>query len=318
VLLKASPAHIRPPHTRSEKFFSFWERTLNQLQDIPFSIKITEEQDSHNGMQLQRVTFNSFDNANIHGYLLTPESRPPGPLIIYTHGYMGHCEVVWTWAQQGASVFGMDIRGFGQSKNAVTDTSKFGYALTGIQSEETSILRGAICDYIRGAHVANELLQNQQRSTIFYGKSFGGALACIAAALTDNTELLVAAVPTFAWAEGRRKLVTEGSGAEINEYIKNNPDREPGVMNVLSYFDTMNFAPLIKCNTLVGVGLRDPVVPAETVYAFTNHLTCPKTIREYPVSHSTSPEEILWENFEKEWFQLAISSNHQNARSVSQ
>ncbi len=306
----SSAASIRktcPPLTRSENFLRFWQETLQQLGSIPNAIKILSSEETADGLRLQKLSFQSFDDLCIHAYLLTPHSIEHGPLIIYTHGYMGQCEVIWDWARQGASVLGVDIRGFGESKHSVPELSKHGYVLSGIQSEETSILRGAICDYIRAVQVARELLQNIPKATIYYGKSFGGALASIAAALTQYADLLVAAVPTLAWAEGRRKLVTQGSGTEINTYIKTHPGEEQQIMNVLSYFDTMNFAPLIKCNTMIGVGLKDTYVPAETVYALFNHLTCQKQIREFPVSHSTSPQEKLWDNFEKEWLQLALS-----------
>ena len=201
----------------------------------------------------------------------------------------------------------MDIRGFGKSVNAVNDISPDGYILTGIESEETSILRGAICDYIRAVQVARALLNNKCPHTVLYGRSFGGALAAIAAALIRDVDLLVTAVPTFAWAEGRRRLVTEGSGAEINAYLSKFPDKEKQLMRTLSYFDTMNFAPLIKCDTLVGVGLKDLVVPAETVYAFINHLSCHKKVMHYPVSHTSSAEEKLWDDFEDQWLQLALT-----------
>ena len=306
----SSVASIRetcPALTRSKNFLRFWQETLQQLDSIPHAIKILSSEETADGLRLQKLSFQSLDHVFIHAYLLTPHPIEHGPLIIYTHGYMGHCEVIWDWARQGASVLGVDIRGFGESKHSVPELSKHGYVITGIQSEETSILRGAICDYVRAAQVARELFKNSPKATIFYGKSFGGALASIAAALTQYADLLVAAVPTLAWAEGRRKLVTQGSGAEINAYIKAHPDKEQQIMNVLSYFDTMNFAPLIKCNTIIGLGLQDSYVPAETVYALINHLSCPRQIREYPVSHSSSPQEKLWENFETEWLQLALS-----------
>ena len=280
---------------------------MRQLNSLSSGIVITESKET-DGLLLQKVNFRSLDNAVIHGYLLSPSNTRTSPLIVYTHGYMGHCEVVWSWARQGATVFGIDVRGCGKSKNAVSQLSTDGYILTGIESEHSSILRGAVCDYIRGIQVACDLLRNKQLATVLYGKSFGGALAAIAAALTQDTDLLVAAVPTFAWAEGRRQLVMQGSGAEINAYIDKFPDKERQVMQVLSYFDTMNFAPLIECDAFIGVGLQDPVVPAETVYAFINHLSCRKQIRQYPVSHTSLPEESLWNNFENAWLRLALST----------
>lgn len=263
-------------------------------------------------LTLQRLTYQSLDNASIRAYLLSPhlsqDSNHGVPLIVYTHGYMSQVDVVWKWAKQGAAVLGMDIRGFGQSRDVVSQISGDGYVLTGIESPFTSILRGAVCDYIRGIETAHELLQGEQVRTILYGKSFGGALAAVGAALTRHADFLVAAVPTFSWMEGRRRLVTGGSGAEVNAYVDKRPEQERDIMQVLSYFDIMNFAPLIKCPALIGVGHQDPVVPEATVYAFFNHLSCKKQIRDFPVSHSSSPEEALWDNFETEWLQRAVSN----------
>jgi len=286
---------------------TFWQDTLRLLNDVPGAIQVNSSQRTDDGLLLKKLIFQSFGNAIIHAYFLTPQSNKTGPLIIYTHGYMGQCEVIWDWAKQGASVLGVDLRGFGESQQAISNLSQHGYIITGIQSEDTSILRGAICDYIRAVDVARELTQEKQSTTIYYGKSFGGALASIAAALTEHADLLVAAVPTLSWAEGRRRLVTQGSGAEINAYIETHRNEEANIMRVLSYFDTMNFAPLIKCKSFIGMGLEDNYVPAETVYAFANHLSCEKQVREFPVSHSNSPQERLWENFEQEWLQVAFA-----------
>ncbi|MGD8570491.1 MAG: alpha/beta fold hydrolase [Gammaproteobacteria bacterium] len=302
----------RPPHSCTEDFLSFWKDTLKQLAGVSAEIHVINHEKTTDGLVVQRLTYQSLGQASIHGYLLTPRfSQGSGhciPLIVYTHGYMSQCDVVWTWAKQGAAVFGIDVRGFGRSRDAVSRLSRHGYVLTGIESPFTSILRGAVCDYIRGIEVARKLLKDQSFKTILYGKSFGGALAAMGAALTHYADFLVAAVPTFSWMEGRRRLVTAGSGAEVNAYIDKHPEQEHHILQVLKYFDTMNFAPLIKCPALIGVGRQDPIVPAETVYAFYNHLSCNKQIREFPVSHSSSPEEKLWDNFETEWLQRAMSN----------
>lgn len=306
MLIPSSISETCPSLTRADNFLSFWQETLEQLNAVPFNIEIIDREETDDGLLLQRIAFKSLGNATIHAYFLTPQDSKSGPLVVYTHGYVGHCEVVWPWARQGIHVFGIDIRGYGRSKNALLQVSPHGYALTGIESETTSVLRSAVCDYIRGVQVARELMNNKQQKTVMYGTSFAGALASMSAALTRYADLLVAAVPTFAWAQGRRHLVKQGSGAEINNYINAHPAMEDSVMRVLSYFDTMNFAPLIECDSFIGVGLEDPVVPAETVYAFINHLCCQKQIRHFPVSHTSLPEEKLWKNFEEEWLNAIL------------
>ncbi len=82
-----------------------------------------------------------------------------------------------------------------------------------------------------------------------------------------TSDLLVLGVPTFGWAEGRYFLVQSGSGAEIAHYLEARPEAAQDLMLVLRYFDATNFAGMISCETLIGLGLRDPVVPAETVYS---------------------------------------------------
>lgn len=308
MLVPSSISENCPSLTRADNFLTFWQETLESLNTISFDIEITEREETDDGMLLLRIAFRSLDNAIIRAYLLTPQDKEASPLVVYTHGYVGHCEVVWPWAKQGVSVFGIDIRGYGRSKKALAHPSTYGFALTGIESPETSVLRGAICDYIRGVEVARELSNNKSQKTVMYGTSFGGAMACMGAALTPYADFLVAAVPTFAWAQGRRLLVKQGSGAEINSYIHSHAANESEIMQVLSYFDTMNFAPLIKCDALIGVGLEDSIVPAETVYAFINHLSCKKHVRHFPVSHTSLPEEELWKNFEKEWLDIILST----------
>lgn len=307
MLVPSSISENCPPLTRADNFLSFWQETLGLLKAVPFDIEINQREETEDGLLLQRIAFKSLGQATIHAYLLTPLQKASSPLVIYTHGYVGQCEVIWSWARQGVSVFGIDLRGYGQSKNALTQASSYGYVLTGIESENNCVLRAAVCDYVRGVEVARELMNNQQTKTVMYGTSFGGAIASIGAAISSYADFLVAAVPTLAWAQGRRNLVKRGSGAEINDYIKSHANEEASIMRVLSYFDTMNFAPLIECDSLIGVGLEDDVVPAETVYAFINHLSCKKQIRHFPVSHSSLAEEDLWKNFETEWLSLIVS-----------
>ena len=113
-------------------------------------------------------------------------------------------------------------------------------------------------------------------------------------------------VPTFGWAEGRYFLVKSGSGAEIARYLEARPEHAEDVMLVLRYFDAMNFAGLVSCRTLIGLGLHDPVVPPETVYSIANHFSAPIEIMEFPVSHTALPEEKRWEQFEVRWLSIGL------------
>lgn len=132
---------------------------------------------------------------------------------------------------------------------------------------------------------------------ILHGASFAGGLVIMSEALTHAADLMVAAVPTFGWAEARNFFVKSGSGAEISRYLDRRPEAAEDTMLVLRYFDPINLAGRVTCPTLIGVGLSDEVVPAKTVYAIANHLGGPCEVMEFPVSHTTLPEERLWRKF---------------------
>ena len=201
---------------------------------------------------------------------------------------------------------GVDVRGFGRSHDSLGEPSPWGWVLTGITTPESAVLRAAVCDFVQAARVAEGLLDAAPARVVFLGASFAGALALMAAAITGRPDLLAVGVPTFGWAEGRFAFVRSGSGAQINHYLAYHPERMDDVMVVLRYFDPVNFADLIECPTLVGVGLADEVVPAKTVYAIANHLSARREVMEFPVSHTDLPEEQLWSAFEDYWLKLAV------------
>ncbi|MES9990374.1 MAG: acetylxylan esterase [Candidatus Thiodiazotropha sp.] len=300
--------HFKPDHTKPKDFDLFWQETLNKLDRIdPDPIVIAEEYSpDHPALVLRYITFVSLGGLRITGLLTHWRDDVPRPLVVYSHGYGCQCAAQWSWAESGLNCFGVDIRGFGRSHDALDAPSHWGWVLTGIESPETSVIRGAVCDYIQGAKVAEGMLPAATAHHTFHGVSFAGALALKSASVLGSPDLLAVGVPTFGWTEGRYIFVKSGSGAQINHYLANHPERLDDVMLVMRYFDPVNFADGIACPTLIGLGLKDEVVPAKTVYAIANHISGPKEIMEFPVSHTDLPEERLWDRFEHYWLSLSV------------
>ena len=252
-------------------------------------------------IDLDIVSFVSLGQVRVAGYLLTWRDHEPRPLVITSHGYGMQCRPRWDWARRGVNVLAVDIRGFGISRAALPDPSRWGYVLTGIESPETSVIRLAVCDYMQAARVARTLLADRVQTCVFEGVSFAGGLALMAQAVSGDSDLLAVGVPTFGWAEGRNLFVKSGSGAEISRYLARRPDDAEDTMVVLRYFDAVNFADRVSCPTILALGLEDDVVPAKTVYGIANHLAVPYELLEFPVSHSDGPEEAQWSLFENCW-----------------
>jgi len=297
----------RPPLSRPGDFSAFWSRTLEELDGIPPRLD-RQPEGKTGGLQLERFAFDSLREGRIHGYLLRWEDGTPRPLVVHSHGYGDQTTPMWSWARAGLNIVGIDVRGYGESRSALPSPSRWGWVLTGIESPETHVLRGAVCDVLRGARMAGQLLGGVVTRTVLLGMSFAGGLVLMAQALDAVADLLVVAYPTFGWAEGRRFLASSGSAAEIEQFLRRRPEHAAeDVMVVLRYFDPINFAEWVRCPTLVGMGMADEVVPAQTVLAIAAHLGGPYEVMQFPVSHSESPEERLWDAFERRWIAMARS-----------
>jgi cephalosporin-C deacetylase len=296
---------IRPSLTRPPDFESFWAKTREELNAVdPQLLRTPVTAATHPSLEVFQLTFYSLGGVKVTGYSVGWRDDLRRPLVVHSHGYHSQCDIQWGWAEAGYNVVGIDIRGFGRSAGAVPAPSPWGYVLSGIETPETSVLRGAICDYARTMQLARYLFAERTARCLTYGFSFAGGLALMAEAVWHMSDLLVLGVPTFGWAEGRYFLVKSGSGAEIAHYLKERPEATEDTMLVLRYFDAVNFAGMVSCETLIGLGLNDPVVPAETVYSIANHFLTPCEIMEFPVSHTALPEERRWEEFETRWLAL--------------
>ena len=294
-LERFKPNAVRPPG-----FLGFWDSTVAELAQIAPNPEILSSRTGDDRLTLHHLAYRSLGGTRIRGYLLRPISGQPCPLVVHAHGYRDRYEHRLDWARRGLNVFGFDARGFGRSASANT-VSEDGYLLTGIESPATSILRGAVADYLQAARVARQLLEDDVGTLVFYGFSFGGALALMAAANSSDADLVVLGQPTFGWNEERRRLALGGSALEVKQYVEKYRWRHDTVNDTLKYFDTLNFAPLVRAPTLVGIGLDDDVVPSRTVLAIVNHMHCPLEVRLLPVSHSDDPREARWQAFHEEW-----------------
>ena len=312
--LGADVRALRPAQNRPADFFDFWAATLAELdQEDP---DVRREQVEWSGeapseVAQGAVSFRSLGGARIQGYGLVHTDDRPRPLVVHAHGYNSSSEVQREWAGTGCHVLGFDVRGFGRSTAAVPNVSPHGWILTGAESPYTSVLRGAVCDYVRAAEVARPLVEGQGgviSRVVAHGVSFAGGLAVLAQGQRPTADLLAVGVPTFGWFEGRRSLRPGGSAAELNDYLDTcSPEVQGRVMAAMTYFDALNSADLVRAPVVVGVGCVDPIVPPETVYAVINHLRVAHEVWELPVSHSEAPEEALWDDFERRWLELALS-----------
>lgn len=291
--------------TAPPDFGEFWAATIAALDQVPFDVRRTTRPGPHPGTHAHTISFRSWQRRRIHGYALTWDGDQPRPLVVHAHGYRSQVTPRVEWLRAGCHVLGFDVRGFGRSVDAVGSPSPDGWLLTGARCPETSVLRGAVCDYVRALHAASTLEVATLR-LVCHGVSLSGGLATMAEAVAGRADLLVLGVPTFGWAEGRRLLVERGSGAEVADFLARHPEYpEDDLQAVMAYFDAALFAPAIRCPTLIGIGQVDRVVPSPCVRAIAARLRAPHEIMTFPVSHDSGPAMRAWDAFDRRWLELA-------------
>ncbi len=288
-----------------EDLDTFWQETVAELASVTPATDVSTEADPRPGLTHHKLTFQSLGNVNIAGYLLAHDDSDARPLIVHSHGYNSQHDVMLNWANAGCNVMGIDFRGFGRSQPL--SLARGGYVLSGLDSPQTSILRGAVMDLYRAVEIGRNLVDGRLSQLILYGFSFGGAMALTANAAGAHADLLVVGQPTLGWHSERLRLSTAGSSAEIKKFLDEHPEQTGTVMSTLSYFDTLDSASRLKSPTLIGIGLDDHVVPSRSVIAIANHVERqPLEVRILPVAHSDDPRESLWAQFDKEWIDFAL------------
>jgi cephalosporin-C deacetylase len=281
----------KPKLTRNRDFLSFWRQNTKEAEGQPLNAKAKKVEYFSKRVEVTRITFDGFsDNSPITGYFIgSADSKDPKPTIISIHGYSGSKGTVSDflgWINLGFSVFTVDVRG--QSGEA-PDHAKYDYGnitgnmTKGIQDKNKYYYRYAIMDCYRAINYITGREDVDQKRIAVMGVSQGGGLAIILTALQKKVALTLSSVPYLSHFDRAVYVAEAGPYLEILNYMKAHPEEEGKVMDTLSYFDAMNFAPEIGTPILVSVGLIDTICPPSTVFAAYHHLkSSQKELAVYP------------------------------------
>lgn len=135
------------------------------------------------------------------------------------------------------------------------------------------------------------------------GGSQGGRLAIVIAALDERIHAAVPAIAHFSYCpyvRWRERMNAQGdSGVDGFSHKDVIDDAQT---HVESFFDILNFAPLVRCPVLMNAGLIDPVSSPSAIFALYRTLDVPKEIQIIPnMGHdwSTAFQRHAWRWLEK-------------------
>lgn len=298
------PELFRTTTTRPPDFDEFWATIMAEVDEIPLHPSMTHvPMRSTDEVDVYEIEYDSLDNLRIAGWYCVPKDSyipPPYPALLIVPGYISEPSLPKSWAKMGYAALGVAPRGKLRS-NTHFDPGYPGLLVSNIVDPHTYAYRGFYVDACRAVDFVLSRPEVDKTRIGVHGSSQGGALTVTTAALRPDVITCGAAgAPYLCGFMDAASLTNSWPYEEMNDYLRQYPEREADMRSTVDYYDGINFAPLIKAPMLVYIGLGDDVCPPETGYALINAMTCPKTLHAYP--RSAHDAGRYWEMAEVERF----------------
>ena len=246
------PSRFRPTTARPQDFEAYWDRTIDALDATPMApeeelmpIRSTAYSTTYG------VRFTSVGPYRLFGYLSIPQGKGPFPTLVYFTRLQSVVEPL----PQGDAieklgrfvVFAMAARG---QRNADRPYAAAfpGLFVDGIEDSGKYAMRGIVADCCRAVDYVLTRPEVDRGRIVGIGQN---EMPLLAAALRGGMTHLVAS-PSFYYGTMDRAAATESYPLEeVNEYLRQFPDRRAAVARTVSYFDPLFFAPRIAVPTLL-------------------------------------------------------------------
>jgi len=228
------------------------------------------EGEIYDSVDIYRLSFASPSGSRIHGWLTTP-SEPgcyPGMLVLPGAGNFGRPAPV-EHARHGYAALDIQMHGFEPDLDHYPDLPH--------SQLSTPCDYSGYAIYLNALQAVNALVSQPEvdaNRLCAVGGSQGGRLSIVTAALDHRIKAAVPAISHFAylsWQRWTQRCNDEGlngtapfSADDVVDDLQN---------QIESYFDIVNFAPLVRCPVLMNMGLIDHISPPTSIHAAYRRLT---------------------------------------------
>jgi cephalosporin-C deacetylase len=254
-------------------FDAFWDGVKRQEAAVALEPEIVlDPLRTSPDIEVFQVFYNSIDQVRIAAWYCRPAQRAARtPAILLLPGYQADPPIPKDWARQGYIALSVAPRGKLRSHRQYNP----GYPnlLThNIVDPHTYAYRGFYVDAWRGVDFQRSQPEVDADRLGVTGSSQGGGLTITTVAMKPEVRAAAAGCPYLCGYMDAVELTHTYPYEEINDYLRQYPDRRQAVTDTVAYFDGINFADRITCPIIVNIGLQDNVCPPETGYALFNRI----------------------------------------------
>ena len=278
----AIPSRLHVSVERPEDFDHYWSSAMDEVAKLPLAPSLEHvPQRSTATVDVYDLRYTSLDNLRIAAWYCVPTANcgpPPYPGLILSPGYISEPVVPKSLAKQGYAVVALAPRGKLRS-NLSFNPGYPGLLVRDIADRDTYAYRGFYMDACRAMDFLLGRPEVDASRIGVHGGSQGGALSLVLAALhAGSVACCAVGAPFLCGIWDATRLTRSYPYEEINEFVRAHPDLGPQVETTVAYYDVLNFARMIRCPTLVHIGLADDICPPETGLSLHESLTCPKEL----------------------------------------
>ena len=301
---------IRPYTKEPADFLDFWNKNIEDMRAFPLTYTKTKADEyctDKVDCYLLKITLNKQKQA-VYAYIFYPKGAqkgqcpvvlcPPGAGIKTIKEPLRHKY----YAENGCIRMEMEIHGLNPTlpKETFDDMTKAfngrdnGYLFNGLEDPDRYYMKRVYLALIRCLDLLTSLPEWDGRNVIVQGGSQGGALSMVAAALDSRVTQCIVNHPALsdmaAYSAGRT-----GGYPHFNRVEGMFNER---TLRTMAYYDVVNFARHITCDTYMTWGYNDDTCPPTTSYAVWNTLTCPKEALITPVNEHWTSDETEYRQME--------------------
>ena len=269
-----------PAYEQPADFDAFWQDVLAELAQLPVAPEVEEiSLRSSDIATVYGVRLTSIGPYRIFGYLSVPKGSGPFPARYFLPRYGSVTDLVPQGTANGQRrhfvTFSICVRG--QRRADSPYAASFPGQLTdGIDDPNTYVYRGIVADCCRGLEYL------AQRPEVDTGRiaAIGTDLALATAALCPRVTHLISTPVIHHRALERAGATQAYPLEELNDYLRQHPDRRDQVANTLNYYDLAGFAPTVEATSLLVADSGSNGVRADYLEAVAQSINGPAELRE--------------------------------------
>ena len=278
------PYSIEPTTTMPPDFEQFWSDAVKKASQLPMMPTLRHsEKESNDRVDVYYLRLQSYKRGNyVYGVLTVPKIAGLKPAILRLPGaavrsFSGPNEL----AYEGFVVLEVGVHGIpvDQDKEIyrqLENGALSGYTTMGIDNRDTYYYKRSILGCVRAVDYLCTRDDVDTTRIATYGGSQGGMLSIMTAALNPKVSALFAYFPAFCDVTG----YYHGRGAGWPHLFRD--PNEPNLqarMDVSRYYDTVNFARLLRVPGFYAWGFNDPACCPTSTFSAYNVITAPKQLQ---------------------------------------